>query len=86
MEFAEEGTILRVATRQNQLIELDLLDQNFLREEPASWTTDPEENMQARAPTMIALGAATGLMSVIYRGENLVRWDYLEDRIHDVYE
>lgn len=86
MEFAEEGTILRVATRQNQLIEFDLLDQDFLREEPASWTADLEETMQARAPTMIALGAATGLMSVIYRGENLVLWDYLEDRIHDVYE
>lgn len=86
LQFSEEDTVLRIGTRQNQLIEFDLLAQDFLREEPASWTADLEETMQARAPTMIALGAATGLMSVIYRGENLVLWDYLEDRIHDVYE
>lgn len=86
LEFSEEDTVLRMGTRQNQLIEFDLLSHSFLREEPASWTADLEETMQARAPTMISLGSATGLMSVIYRGENLVLWDYLEDRIHDVYE
>lgn len=86
LEFSEEDTILRVGTRQNQLIEFDLLGQTFLREEPVSWTADLEESMQSRAPTIIALGAATGLMSIIYRGENLVLWDYVDDRIHDVYE
>lgn len=40
---------------------------DFLREEPASWTASVEEAMQANAPTMISLGGATGLMSVIYR-------------------
>lgn len=86
LDFSEEDSVLRVATKQNQLVEFDLQSQSFLREEPASWTADLEETMQARAPTMISLGAATGLMSVIYRGENLVLWDYLEDRIYDVYE
>lgn len=86
LQFSEEDTVLRVATRQNELLEFDMLGQTFLREEPASWTADLEETMQFRAPTLIALGSATGLLSVIYRGENIVLWDYLEDIIHDVYE
>ncbi|KAJ4419822.1 hypothetical protein N0V82_004757 [Gnomoniopsis sp. IMI 355080] len=86
LQFSEEDTVLRVATRQNQLIEFDLLSQSFLREEPVSWAADLEETMQFRSPTMTALGSAVGLLSVIYRGENIVLWDYLEDRIHDVYE
>lgn len=86
LQFSEEDTVLRVATRQNQLIEFDLLGHSFLREEPVSWAADLEETMQFRSPTMTALGSAVGLLCVIYRGENIVLWDYLEDRIHDVYE
>lgn len=86
LQFSEEDTVLRLATRQNQLIEYDLLGQSFLHEEPVNWTADLEETMQFRSPTMAAFGSATGLLSVIYRGENIVLWDYFEDRIHDVYE
>lgn len=86
LQFSEDDTVLRVATRQNQLIEFDCLGQCFLREEPISWVADLEETMQFRSPTMTALGSAMGLLSVIYRGENIVLWDYLEDRVHDVYE
>lgn len=86
LHFSEDDTMLRVATRQNQLIEFDCLGQCFLREEPISWVADLEETMQFRSPTMTALGSAMSLLSVIYRGENIVLWDYLEDRVHDVYE
>ncbi|KAF3766098.1 hypothetical protein M406DRAFT_290452 [Cryphonectria parasitica EP155] len=86
MQFSEEDTILRVATRKNQLIEFDMFGQTLLHGEPATWTTDLEERMQSRSPTTIALGSATSLLSVIYQGENIVLWDYLENRIHDIYE
>ncbi|KAK3935808.1 hypothetical protein QBC46DRAFT_322718 [Diplogelasinospora grovesii] len=84
--FTDDDTILRVATKQNQLIEWDVEGETFLRDEPVNWSTDMEETFQGRAPTSGAFGPATGLMSVIYRGQNLVLWDYVEDRIYDVYE
>ncbi|CAN8103509.1 unnamed protein product [Discula destructiva] len=86
LQFSEDDTVLRVTTRQNHLLEFDLLGQSFLREEPVNWAADLEDTMQSRSPTMTAPGSATGLLSIIYRGENIVLWDYLEDRVYDVYE
>ncbi|KAK7709955.1 hypothetical protein SLS64_006200 [Diaporthe eres] len=86
LQFSEDDTILRAVTRQNQLIEWEVFEHMPLRDDPVNWTADLEEKMQFRSPTTVALGAATGLMCVIYRGENIVLWDYLEDRIHDNYE
>lgn len=86
LQFSEDDTVLRAVTRQNQLIEWDVFEHMPLRDDPVNWTADLEEKMQFRSPTTIALGAATGLMCVIYRGENIVLWDYLEDRLHDLYE
>lgn len=86
LQISEEDTILRAVTRQNQLIEWDVCEHIPLREEPVDWTADLDETMQFRSPTTVALGSATGLMCVIYRGEDIVLWDYLEDRIHDTYE
>lgn len=86
LQFSEDDTILRAVTRQNQLMEWEVLEHMPLRDDPVDWTADLEEKMQFRSPTTVALGAATGLMCVIYRGESIVLWDYLEDRIHDLYE
>lgn len=86
LQFSEDDAILRVVTRQNQLIEWEVFEHMPLRDDPVNWTADLEEKMQSRSPTTIALGAATGLMCVIYRGESIVLWDCLEDRIHDIYE
>lgn len=86
LQFSEEDSILRAVTRQNQLVEWDVYENMPLRQEPVNWTADLDETMQFRSPTTVALGSATGLMCVIYRGENIVLWDYLEDRIHDTYE
>ncbi|POS75159.1 hypothetical protein DHEL01_v206445 [Diaporthe helianthi] len=86
LQFAEDDTMLRAVTRQNQLIEWDVLEHMPLREYPVNWSADLEENMQFRSPTMVEIGTATGLMCVIYKGQDIVLWDYLEDRVHDLYQ
>lgn len=86
LQFSDEDTILRVVTRQNHIIEWDVLEQKLLRDPFDGWTAALEENMQFRCPVTVALGSATGLMCVIYKGEDIVLWDYLEDRLYDIYE
>ncbi|ROV88450.1 hypothetical protein VSDG_09242 [Cytospora chrysosperma] len=86
LQFSDEDTILRVVTRQNHLIEWDMIEQKALRGQYDDWTADLEENMQFRSPTTVALGSATGLMCVIYRGEDILLWDYMEDRLYDTFE
>ncbi|KAG8160989.1 hypothetical protein KVR01_009253 [Diaporthe batatas] len=86
LQFAEDDTILRAVDRQNQLIEWDVFDHLPLREYPVNWSAGLEERMQFRSPTIVEIGAAIGLMCVIYRGEDIVLWDYLEDRVYDLYQ
>lgn len=86
LAFGEDDAILRVVTRQNQLFEWDIECQDFCRDEPGSWTTDLEEAYQSRTPTIAALGNLTNLLCVIYRGEDIVLWDVVQERVHDVYE
>lgn len=86
MAFGDDDSVLRVATRQNQLIEWDMGIEDYLRDEAVNWTADFEEAYQFRTPTMIGFGSASGLLSIIYRGEDIILWDFAEERIHDVYE
>jgi hypothetical protein len=86
LQFSEDDTILMAVTRQNQLIEWDMSEHMLLRDGPVNWSADLEEKMQFRSPTTVAFGAAIGLMCVVYRGESIVLWDYLEDRVYDLYE
>lgn len=86
LQFAEDDTILRAVTKENQLIEWDVFEHLPLREYPVNWSADLEEKMQFRSPTIVEFGAATGLMCVAYRGEDMVLWDYLEDRVHDLFQ
>jgi hypothetical protein len=86
LQFSESDTILRAVTRKNELIEWDILEQVPLRDDPVNWSADLEERMQFRSPTIVAFGAATGLMCVIYSGESIVLWDYLQDRVYDLYD
>lgn len=84
--FSDDDTVLLVATKQNQFIEWDIDQFDFFPGEAMTWTTDLEETVQSRTPLMAALSPWTGLLSVIYRGEDIIMWSYADDRIHDVYE
>ncbi|KAK6829587.1 hypothetical protein PG987_010171 [Apiospora arundinis] len=84
--FTDDDTVLLVATKQNQFIEWDMEQLDFFQGEAMTWTTDLEETVQSRTPIMAAISPWTSLLSVIYRGEDIIMWSYADDRIHDVYE
>lgn len=84
--FAEEDRTLRVATKETQLLEWDLEQQDFIPDEPRTWKMDLEEKLQWREPTLAAFGNTRDLLCVIYRGEDLILWECLDNRIYDVYE
>jgi WD40 repeat protein len=86
LAFTDEDSILRVATKQNHLFEWSIEDENFLNDEPVDWMMEMEDEVQFRTPTSIAFGPVVGFMSVVYRGQNLVLWDYIDSRVADVYE
>jgi len=86
LAFSEEDQMLLVATRQNRLVEWDVQSEQFYREEPLTWTADLEESVQGRTPTSVTIGTCLGLVSVNYRGENAFLWDYIDERVFDVYE
>ncbi|KAK7755534.1 hypothetical protein SLS62_002468 [Diatrype stigma] len=85
ISFGDDDTVLRVATKQNQLVEWDM-DMKDFRDELLDWSTDFDEAYQFRTPTIAAFGSASSLLSVIYRGEDMILWDFADERIHDVYE
>lgn len=86
MAFVDEDTVLRVATRQNQLIDWDIDAKAFFHEEPVTWTGELDDTMQFRTPMLASLGPTSHLLAVLFRGENTVIWDCAEDRIYDIYE
>ncbi|KAI1266434.1 hypothetical protein F5Y18DRAFT_444921 [Xylariaceae sp. FL1019] len=85
LTFTESDTILRATTSTNLLFEWDLISGCFL-DEPVDWTVDFESEAPSsylRTPTMIACGASVNLLAIVYRGEDILLWDYNGDRIHD---
>ncbi|KAK3315095.1 hypothetical protein B0H66DRAFT_535981 [Apodospora peruviana] len=86
LAFGDADTILRVALRQNQLAEWDVEDNAFYRDEFVTWTTDLGETMQFSTPILACIRSAVNLLAVLYRGENIVLWDCIEDCIYDLYE
>jgi WD40 repeat protein len=84
--FVDQDAVLRVATKQNQLIEWDVEANAFVHNWPVTWTTDLPDTMRSRTPMLTELGTSTHLLAVLYRGENIVLWDCIESRIYDTYE
>ncbi|KAK3306822.1 uncharacterized protein B0T15DRAFT_528350 [Chaetomium strumarium] len=84
--FVDEDTVLRVVTKQNRLIEWDVDSNVSAHQEAVTWTADLPETMQGRTPMLAELGLATHLLAVIYRGENVVFWDCIDNGIYDTYE
>jgi len=84
--FVEDDSVLRVATKQNRLVEWDLDANAFINDEDVTWVTDLPDTMRSRIPMLAELSLATHLLAVLYRGENIVLWDCIDDRIHDMYE
>lgn len=86
MAFAEDDTILSVATKQNQLVEWDLDAHAFVRDEPISWDADLPERMRGRELVNGWLSPGTGLLAALYRGYDLVLWDCADKSFYDTYE
>ncbi|KAH9889621.1 hypothetical protein F4778DRAFT_384145 [Xylariomycetidae sp. FL2044] len=88
LTFTQSDSVLRAATSVNLLYEWSVADKQLLGQ-PMDWTLDFEieaPELQLRSPMMIAVGAAHNLLSVVYRGEDILLWDYQKDRIHDFYD
>ncbi|KAK0749954.1 hypothetical protein B0T18DRAFT_365857 [Schizothecium vesticola] len=86
LAFAEEDRVLLVATRRNQVVVWDIRTERFYRDEPMTWTTDLGEHSQGRDPTSATFGTCLGLLSVNYKGQDIFLWDYIDERVFDVYE
>jgi WD40 repeat protein len=86
MAFAEDDTILRVATGRNQLLEWDVESSTLVDDEPISWEPDLPRRMGGRLPTDVWLGPGTNLLAALYKGHDVIFWDCAERRFYDVYE
>jgi WD40 repeat protein len=88
LAFTENDCTLLGAMRNNHLIYWDLVS-GTLRDDLTDWTRDFDDEgpaLQFKRPTMAAFNPATCLLAVIYRGEDMLLWDFAQDRIHDIYE
>jgi WD40 repeat protein len=83
--FGDDDTVLRIATRQNQVLEWDMGTQGYFHD-PLDWATDLEESYQSKTASIVKVSSEAPLMAIAYRGEDIVIWDYAEERVHDVYE
>jgi hypothetical protein len=86
LAFAEEDRVLLVATRKHQVVVWDVRTERFYRDEPLTWTADLGEHSRGQDPTSATFGTCLGLLSVNYRGEDIFLWDYIDERVFDVYE
>ncbi|MCJ1401865.1 hypothetical protein MMC11_005082 [Xylographa trunciseda] len=83
--FMEEQQLLLGALKNNQLMIWDLV--TGTPRESANWTTDLEgPNAHAyRRPIAAAFCMESGLLAVIYRGQDILLWDLERDSLHDIY-
>ncbi|KAJ5628451.1 hypothetical protein N7490_010679 [Penicillium lividum] len=87
MTFMENDCFLLAALRNNQLVYWDIQNGGIAQEEPTNWTQDFEKrNYQYRQPTGAAFCPHQKLLAVMYRGEDLILWDFELERMHDIYE
>ncbi|KAH9909403.1 hypothetical protein F4778DRAFT_229652 [Xylariomycetidae sp. FL2044] len=88
LAFGDKDTVLWAALRDNMLLCWQV-DNGDLRADPINWTMDFDEatsELHARAPVMATFCMSSGLLAVVYRGEDLILWELDEERIYDIYE
>ncbi|KAL4968578.1 uncharacterized protein BDV14DRAFT_196880 [Aspergillus stella-maris] len=83
--FIEEDRLLLAALKNNQLAEWDISSGGTARG-TTNWTRDFDESyVQSRQPTRAAFFRDQNLLAVVYRGEDILLWDFELDRVHDIY-
>jgi len=87
LAFGEEDMLLLAATKRNELMCWNLAN-GGLPETPTNWTFDFDEQsgLQSKQPTLAAFCPQQSILAVVYRGEDIVLWDYERDRLHDIYD
>lgn len=88
LSFTEEDGLLLGAIKNNQLMYWDIANGGILRDESTNWTMDFEEpaSLQFRWPTIASFSSHQNLLAIVYRGQDILLWDFERDRIHDMYE
>lgn len=84
MIFAEDDMLLLAAIRHDEVMYWHVESGGIL-ENSANWTTELDD-LQSRWPTMATFCPQLNLLAIVYRGEDIVLWNYELDRLHDVYE
>jgi WD40 repeat protein len=86
LTFAEHDVLLFAAIKNNELICWNI-ERDDTREITTNWTSefDEQSDLQSRQPTLAAFFPDRNLLAVVYRGKNIVLWDYAQDRLHDMY-
>ena len=86
LAFTEDDQILLIATEANQFVSLDIITGHVLRED--SWILDFEEHqhLRTREPSTAVFSPNQQLLAIVYRGEDILLWDYEKPRCHAVYE
>lgn len=86
LAFAEDDRVLLVATEANQFMSIDIFNSNVLREEV--WMPDFEEHqhIRSRQPVAAVFSPHQCLLAIVYRGEDILLWDYEQLRSHATYE
>ena len=87
LAFGVDDMVLFAATKSNELMCWNLAEGGTC-ETRTSWTDDFDVNsaLQRKQPTLAAFCSEQSLLAVVYRGEDIILWDYERDRVHDVYE
>ncbi|KAF2261549.1 hypothetical protein CC78DRAFT_347471 [Lojkania enalia] len=88
LAFAEDDMLLFAAIKNNELMCWDIARGGAPHDTPTNWTIDLDEQsaLQFRQPTLALFSPRHNLLAVVYRGEDILLWDFERDRIHDMYE
>jgi hypothetical protein len=86
LRFVEEDTMLSMITSQSQFIEREIESTAPVRRQVAPWEADLPESMRGRVPALVKFSLTGHLVALLFRGENIVIWDCIENRIYDIYE
>ncbi|KAI5381161.1 hypothetical protein J4E82_000361 [Alternaria postmessia] len=87
LAFSGEDMLLFAATKKNELMCWNLAN-GGVQEDVADWTIefDEQSSLQSKQPTLAVFCPQQSLLAVVYRGEDIVLWDYERDRVFDLYD
>ncbi|KAI4693775.1 uncharacterized protein J4E84_002351 [Alternaria hordeiaustralica] len=87
LAFSEEDMLLFAATKKNELMCWNLAN-GGVPEDVADWTIDFDEqsSVQSKQPTLAVFCPQQSILAIVYRGEDIVLWDYERDRVYDLYD